>query len=160
MKINIKEIIPYIILVLVVILIRTFIVSPIRVNGPSMNNTLKDGEIMLLNKLSSYKKNDIVVVKIPNDKIIKRIIATPGDSIYAKDGIVYVNDKEIKENYTSSATVDFEKVFLKKDEYFVMGDNRIVSYDSRKLGPIKKSQIMGKTNLIIFPISKFGKARW
>ena len=156
---KIKEIIPYIILIIAVILIRTFIVTPIRVNGPSMDKTLKDGEIMILNKIAKIKKNDIVVVEIPNDKIIKRVIAIPGESIYCKDGIVYVNDKEIEENYTSSETEDFEKVFLKDDEYFVMGDNRKVSMDSRKLGPIRKENIIGKTSLIIFPINKFGNVR-
>ena len=158
-KEQVKEIIPYIIIIVVVLLIRTFIITPIRVNGPSMNNTLSDGEIMILNKLGKLSKNKIVVVDIGDDKIIKRIIATPGDSIYCKDGKVYVNDKKIKENYILNETSDFSKVYLKDDEYFVMGDNRNVSLDSRSIGPIKKSQIMGTTKMIIFPFNKFGEAK-
>ena len=154
-----KEIIPYAIILIVVILIRTFLVTPIRVNGPSMDTTLKDGEIMILNKLGKPEKGKIVVVNIESDKIIKRVIATPGDSVYCKDGVVYVNDKALKENYTSSDTADFKKVYLKDDEYFVMGDNRKVSMDSRTFGPVNKKQILGTTNLILFPISKKGKAK-
>ena len=154
-----KEIYPYIIIIIVVLLFRTFIATPIRVNGPSMDTTLKDGELMILNKLGKIEKGKIVVVDIKKDKIIKRVIAEPGDSVYAKDGIVYVNDEEIKEKYVHSATEDFEKVYLKDDEYFVMGDNRKVSYDSRSLGSIKKNMIMGTTNFVFFPFSKIGKVK-
>lgn len=154
-----KEVYPYIIIIVVVLLFRTFIATPIRVNGPSMDTTLKDGQLMILNKLGKIEKGKIVVVKTDNDKIIKRVIGMPGDSVYAKDGIVYVNDKEIKEKYISSDTLDFEKVYLKKDEYFVMGDNRAVSMDSRVLGPIKKSQIMGTTKFRFFPFTKFGNVK-
>ena len=154
-----KEIIPYIIILVVVILIRTFLVTPVRVNGPSMDTTLKNGEIMILNKLGKPKKGKIVVVDIESEKIIKRVIATPGDSIYCKDGVVYVNDKKIDEDYTSTKTLDFKKIYLKDDEYFVMGDNRKVSMDSRTFGPVKRKQILGTTNLILFPFNKIGKAK-
>ena len=155
----IKELIPYIIIIIVVLLFRTFIATPIRVNGESMLDTLEDGQLMVLNKLGKIKRNKIVVVDIKNDKIIKRVIGMPGDSVYAKDGIVYVNDKEIKENYIRNKTDDFEKVYLKKDEYFVMGDNRGNSMDSRVLGPIKKSQIMGTTSFRFFPINKIANVK-
>ena len=154
-----KEIIPYLIILIVVICIRTFLVTPIRVNGPSMDTTLKDGEIMILNKLGKLKKGSIVVVDIGDEKVIKRLIATPGDTVYCKDGEVYVNDKKLEENYTSTDTADFTKIYLKDDEYFVMGDNRKVSMDSRTFGPVKKKQIMGTTNLILFPFNKIGKAK-
>ena len=151
-----KEIYPYLIIIIVVVLFRTFIMSPIRVNGPSMDTTLKDGQLMILNKLGKVERGKIVVVDIPGDIIIKRVIALPGDSIYALDGKVYVNDEEIKEDYILNETSDFEKVFLKKDEYFVMGDNREVSLDSRSIGPVKKSQIKGTTKFRFFPFTKFG----
>ena len=157
-KKNLKELIPYIIIILVVLCFRTFIATPVKVNGPSMDTTLKDGEIMILNKLGTIKKGKIVVVDIGSEKIIKRVIAEPGDSIYCKDGNVYVNDKIIKENYISTKTKDFVKHYLKSDEYFVMGDNRSVSLDSRSFGAVKKSQILGTTKIILFPISDFGNA--
>ncbi|MBE6160770.1 MAG: signal peptidase I [Firmicutes bacterium] len=153
-----KELLPYVIIVLVVLCFRTFIATPVKVNGPSMDKTLKDGEIMILNKLGTIKKGKIVVVDIGNEKIIKRVIAEPGDSIYCKDGNVYVNDKVINEDYISTKTNDFVKYYLRDDEYFVMGDNRSVSLDSRSFGAVKKSQILGTTRMIIFPISNFGKA--
>ena len=156
LKKNLKDLLPYIVIIIAVLSFRTFIATPVKVNGPSMDTTLKDGEIMILNKLGSIKKGKIVVVDIGNEKIIKRIIAEPGDSIYCKDGNVYVNDKIIKENYISTKTGDFVKHFLGKNEYFVMGDNRAVSMDSRSFGVIKKSQIMGTTKFIILPFGSFG----
>lgn len=154
-----KELIPYIIIIIVVLCIRTFVVTPVRVNGPSMDTTLKNGEIMILNRLDSIKKNKIVVVDIGNEKIIKRVIAGPKDSIYCKNGNVYVNDKLLKESYISTKTSDFPKVFLKDDEYFVMGDNRSISLDSRSFGPVKKKQIMGTTKLVLFPFNNFGNVK-
>lgn len=154
-----KEIIPYIVILIVVILIRSFIVTPVRVNGPSMDKTLKDKEIMILNKLASIKRGDIVVVDIGSEKVIKRIIGLPGDSIYCQDGNLYINDELYKENYTSSDTNDFTKEYLKDDEYFVMGDNRAVSMDSRTFGPVSKKQILGVSNFVLFPFNRFGKVK-
>lgn len=153
---KIKEIIPYIIIIGVVILFRVYVATPVRVNGPSMDTTLKDGEIMILNKLSKIKRGDIVVVDIGSEKVIKRLIGLPGDSIYCLDGTLYINDEEYKEDYTSSFTSDFTKIFLKDDEYFVLGDNRAISKDSRIFGAVSKKQIMGTTKFILFPFTKFG----
>lgn len=158
-KEKLKEFIPYVIILITVILIRTFIATPVRVNGPSMDTTLKDGEIMILNKLADFKQNDIVVVDIGSEKIIKRIIAEPGDSIYCLNGLIYVNDKLYKDIHGKTETLDFTKVFLKDDEYFVMGDNRIVSMDSRSFGPVNKKQILGRTRFVLFPFTKFGNVK-
>lgn len=154
---TIKNLIPYVLIIVIVILIRTFVMTPVRVNGPSMDNTLKNGQIMILNKLSKYKRGDIVVVDLGNEKIIKRIVALPGESIYCLNGEIYINDEKFKEDYISSETLDFTKVFIQEDEYFVMGDNRTVSMDSRTFGPINKSQLMGTSEFRIWPLHKFGK---
>ena len=151
-----KEIIPYIVILIVVILIRSFIVTPVRVNGPSMDKTLKDKEIMILNKLASIKRGDIVVVDIGSEKVIKRIIGLPGDSIYCQEGKLYINDKLYKENYTSSDTNDFTKEYLNDDEYFVMGDNREYSSDSRKYGGFKKEQIVAIGFMPLFNSNNIG----
>ena len=153
---TIKNIIPYVVIIIVVLLIRTFVMTPVRVNGPSMDNTLENGQIMILNKLGKYKRGDIVVVDLGTEKIIKRIVGLPGESIYCLNGEIYINDKKYKEDYTSAETLDFTKVFIQEDEYFVLGDNRTVSMDSRTFGPINKSQIMGTNKLRIWPLSKFG----
>ena len=72
---------------------------------------------------------------------------------------MYINDKLYKENYTSSDTNDFTKEYLNDDEYFVMGDNRAVSMDSRTFGPVSKKQILGVSNFVLFPFNRFGKVK-
>ncbi len=156
----IKELLPYIIIVVVVILIRTFIITPVRVSGDSMEKTLSNGYIMLLNKVSSVEREDIVVINkkfAGDDVIIKRIIGLPGETIKCEDDVIYINGKKFKDSHAYGITTDFEEVTLKEDEYFVLGDNRVVSNDSRYLGPVKKEYIEGTTDIIIYPFSKFGK---
>ncbi len=155
----IRDITPYVIILFVVILIRTFIVTPIKVNGSSMYNTLDGKEIMLLWKLGNLERYDIVVAKTPDDTLIKRLYAFPGETIECKNGKIFINDQEIIDSYAFGETADFPKITLKENEYFLMGDNRLVSLDSRRIGPIKKEQIEGTTNFIIFPFSKFGTVK-
>ncbi len=153
----IKELIPYVIILIVVVLIRTYLFTPIIVSGPSMKPTLDGGELMILNKLDdNFERFDVVVVDIGSEDIIKRIIAMPGESISCENGIIYVNGRKQEESYSQGRTSDFEKVVLKDDEYFVMGDNREDSKDSRHLGPIKKDSLKGSTKLVLFPFSDFG----
>lgn len=152
----IKEIIPYAAILIAVILLRTFIVTPIKVNGSSMYNTLEGNEIMLLWKLGEINRYDIVVAKTQSDTLIKRVYAFPNETIECKNGKIYINDKEINDPYAFGETEDFNKVTLKENEYFIMGDNRFVSLDSRKIGPVTKDRIEGTTNFILFPFTKFG----
>lgn len=155
-----KELIPYVIIFIVVVLIRTYLFTPIIVSGPSMQPTLDGGELMILNKLDDkYERFDVVVVDIGSEDIIKRIIAMPGESISCENGIIYVNGRKQDESYSKGITNDFEKVILAEDEYFVMGDNREDSKDSRHLGPIKKDKIKGTTKLVLFPFSDFGNIK-
>lgn len=158
MKKFIKESIPYLIIIVVVLLIRTFIITPVRVTGASMSPTLKDGEIMLLYKLAKIERNDIVVVNSDSTDgyIIKRVIGMPGDTIEYKNNKLYINDKIKKDKFASGKTGDIPKTTLGKDEYFVMGDNREWSKDSRIIGSVKKSEIKGKTKIVIFPFTKIG----
>ncbi len=161
-KDSLKELIPYIVIILVVVLIRTFLVTPIKVNGTSMIETLQHGDTMILNKISmrfrSIKRFEIVVIKTSDSYLIKRVIGLPGETIEYKDGKLYINDKEYKDPYYKDNTLDFEKVEIPKGYYFVMGDNRGDSIDSRIIGPVKKEDILGTTKLIIFPISDIGIA--
>lgn len=154
----IKEIIPYIIIVLVVVLIRTFIITPVRVDGDSMKNTLKNGDILLLYKLGSINRLDIIVLneEKDNEKIIKRVIGLPGETVAIKKGKIYINDKVIDDEYAYGETSDYDKVTLEDDEYFILGDNRLISKDSRYFGPIKKSEIKGKIVFRLFPFTKIG----
>ena len=162
-----EEIIPYVIIILVVVIIRSFIVTPIRVDGSSMYPTLNDKEMLILKKYDkNYKRFDIIVFKSGNDKLIKRIIGLPGEKIEYKNNKLYINGKYYKEPFlkNNQKTYDFELKDTKykvipKDSYFVLGDNRTNSTDSRVLGPINKKVIQGKTDLAILPIKKFGKIK-
>lgn len=155
----IKNLIPYIIIIVVVILVRTFIATPVRVNGTSMYPTLKGNEIMLLNKLGHIDRYDIVVLKKDgrDDNLIKRIIGLPGETVEIMDNQVYINDKKIDDEYGYGVTYNIDKITLKDDEYFILGDNRAISLDSRVFGTIHKSEIKGTTNFIMYPFKSFGK---
>lgn len=160
-----KELLPYIVIVIVVLLLRTYIVTPVLVVGDSMVPTLKDGQILLLNKLD-YKINDIerydiVVIKTKKEELIKRIIGLPGEYIEYKDNSLYINDKKIETKYNFD-TDDFKLedicncTKIPDNQYLVLGDNRVISLDSRseKLGLIDKKDIKGSTHISILPIKK------
>jgi signal peptidase I len=154
-----KEYVPYVLVIILVILIKRFVVTPIRVVGDSMYDTLHDGDIMILNiigyRFSDIKRFDIVVVDKGTEPLIKRVIGLPGEEIEYKDNQLYVNGKKVKENYGSDVTEDFA-IAIPKGSYFVMGDNRTNSMDSRYYGPFQKKDILGKTKLTIFPFGRFG----
>lgn len=159
MKGIIKEYGIYVLLIIAIILIKTYAVTIVRVNGTSMDPTLKNKDFMILNKID-YKINDIdrfdiIVIKSEDKQIIKRVIALPNEKIEYKDNKLYINGEEYNDPYNSIDQKDF-KVTLKEDEYYVMGDNRVYSRDSRIIGPIKKEQIKGKANFVIFPFSRWG----
>ena len=156
-----KEYVPYVVVIILVLLFNQICFAPVRENGASMDNTLKDKDILLLNiidyKLNdNIKRYDIVVIDNEDEFLIKRIIGLPGDIVRCIDGELYINDKKIEEDYSIGKTSDFE-VKVRKGEYFVLGDNREVSLDSRYFGSFKKEQIKGKTTHILFPFNKFGK---
>lgn len=163
MKKFIEETYPYLIILVIVILIKQFIVSPIQVNGDSMYDTLHNNDIMILNKLA-YKFNDIerfdiVVINYEGRYLIKRIIGLPGDKIKIYGNKLYINDEYVEEPYLNSSTIteNYELPnVIPHDYYFVLGDNRDVSLDSRSLGLFSKKQIEGKASLTIFPFGRFG----
>lgn len=164
----IKELVPYILIIVIVLFVKSYIIAPIQVNGVSMTSTLHDGDIMILNKLQ-YKRNglerfDIVVIKSHGTHIIKRVIGLPGDTVEVIDNVLYINGKKYNESYLDKDTVtedfslkelfDAEKV--PKGYYFVMGDNRKDSLDSRIIGFINEDDIEGIASLTIFPFNRLG----
>ena len=157
-----KEYVPYLITIIIVILVKIYIVTPIKVNGESMYDTLVDGDIMILNiidyKLHGVNRFDIVVADEGTEYLIKRVIGLPGEKVEYKDNQLYINGKKIKDNYGTDVTSDFT-FEVPKDSYFIMGDNRTNSVDSRRLGAFKKNEIKGKTKLTIFPFSRFGNKK-
>ncbi len=156
-----KEILSYIVIIVVILLIKQFIVTPIRVNGASMDDTLKDKDIMILDKISyrfsDIKRFDIVVIKLEDEYIIKRVIGLPKEKVEYKDNKLYINGKEVKENFSHKEIKDYVlEEEIPDDYYFVVGDNRPVSLDSRVIGLINRKNILGKTSLTIFPFNRFG----
>ena len=164
MKKFIKELYPYIIIIVVVVLFRSFIATPVRVDGDSMNDTLRNNDILILNKLEkNYDRFDIVVINYNNTKLVKRIIGLPGENISYKDNQLYINNKKF-DDIETSRTTDFslkelfELESIPKNHYFVMGDNRNNSLDSRdyRVGLIKKDDIVGVTIFRLYPFNKIG----
>ena len=159
----IKEFVPYVIIFIVVVLIRSFIVTPIRVDGHSMDPTLQDGEILLLKKYQkNYERFSIVVVHYENSKLIKRIIGLPGEHIRYENNALYVNGVKVEENFIDTTTSYFDIKNMGYDTipenyYFVVGDNRNNSTDSRIIGFISKEDIYGVADFVLFPFTSFGK---
>lgn len=159
---KLKELMPYIIIVVVVLLVRSFIVTPGLVNGSSMEPTLHNNELVLINKIGLNKgidRYDIVVVKYENSTIIKRVIGLPYETVEYINDTLYIDGEEVNTKVDFEYTKDF-KLTAGKNEYIVLGDNRNISKDSRIIGPVKERDIIGKVDLVLFPFSKFGKVKW
>ncbi len=138
--------------------------------GPSMMPTLANKQEILINRfiylITDPKPNDIIVF-LPNGNekshyYVKRVIGTPGDTVQIKDGTVYVNGAPFEEELETDAILDTElageEILLAEDEYFVLGDNRNNSEDSRyaNIGNVKKQHIIGKAWFVVSPYEDFG----
>ena len=101
--------------------------------------------------MAKFERNDIIVLdeKEDNEIIIKRIIALPGETIKIQNGKIYINDKEYNDEFAYGDTSDYEQVTLGENEYFILGDNRTVSKDSRDIGPVTRDQVIGVVMLNI-----------
>jgi len=152
----------------IALLIKTFLFQAFFIPSESMVPTLRVHDRVLVNKLS-YKlhpvhRGDIVVFKAPEgsdpgiDDLVKRVIGLPGETVSAKDGHVYIDNKELPETYLPKGTIttSFSGVTLQPDHYWVMGDNRGNSKDSRVFGPITKKNIVGRVFFRIWPFSRLG----
>ena len=160
-----KEIMSYVVIILVVVLIRVFIVTPVRVDGTSMYPTLNNNDILIEKKFDkSIDRFDVVVINYKKEKLVKRVIGLPGEKIEYKDNKLYINDIEIEEEFLHEVTRDFsladiDEEIIPDDYYFVVGDNRPNSKDSRMIGLINKNQIRGKTSFVVYPFDKIGNVK-
>lgn len=154
-----------IIAVIAVFLVRTFIAQPFLVSGASMEPMFQNGDYLLIDELSYYfrepQRGEVIVFRYPSDPrsfYIKRIIALPGETIEVRDGSVFVSNndnKPLSESYIHVQDTGGNVVTeLKENEYFVMGDNRPFSFDSRSWGPLERSDIVGVARLRLWPVSK------
>ena len=156
--------------VVIALLIRTFLFEPIRVDGQSMCDTLQNNEIMFVTKpeylFGVPQDGDVVICKYPGrtENFVKRLMGVPGDTIEVINTVVYRNGEALAEPYLTpdrnNDGFSMEKMTLGPDEYFVMGDNRDNSHDSRnyygygKPATLTRSQIIGHVRCVVFPFDK------
>ena len=157
----IKTIISWVVTIVICLasakLFTTFVVSSVEVDGTSMYSTLDDGDKALTDamffKMGKINRFDIVIIKMNSgphkgEKLVKRVIALPGETIEYKDSTLYINGEVVEEDFlvdaAKEATGTIIKTTLGEDEYFVMGDNRGASSDSRRFGFVEKKEIKGR----------------
>lgn len=160
-----------IISLLIIIPVRYFLVQPFFVKGASMENTFHDGEYILIDEISyrfkDPERGDITVFRYPNDPdqfFIKRVVGLPNELVEVKNNRVRIFNEQnpegvlLKESYLSDHQVTLGDVMLKlgSDEYFVMGDNRLRSSDSRSWGALRRDLITGRVFFRAWPLNKFG----
>ncbi len=164
-----------IVVAVVTYILFTCVVRPVRIIGSSMMNTVADQDMALMDsiglKQNGVERFDVVVVNCEalNEVIIKRVIGLPGETIEYRNDRLYVNGVYVKETFFDKDFVEDSKemyqskqfthnfsVQLKDGEYFVMGDNRLNSKDSRMLGAFKLEDFMGKNGFVIYPFDHFG----
>jgi signal peptidase I len=146
-----------------------FVYQPVKVEGGSMEPELQDQERIFINKLAyrleDIHRGDIVVFTYPRDprkSFIKRVIALPGDRVRIYDGQVYLNGRLIQEPYVPEEYLDsrsYPEIRVPADSYFVLGDHRSMSNDSRDFGPVQRSFIYGKAVFGYWPMDKMGVLR-
>jgi signal peptidase I len=148
------------------VLIITFLYQPVRVEGTSMLPRLEDHDRLFINKfvyrISSIHRGDVVVFHYPRDpekSYIKRVIALPGDRIMIDHGRVFLNGKPLWENYVPEQFRDMRsmaEMVVPEDSYFMMGDHRSISSDSREFGPVDRDLIYGKAVFVYWPTRDAG----
>lgn len=162
-----------VIALILVFVIRHFLFAPVIVDGESMIPTLEHGDRLIVNKVAysigEPERFDIIVFHAPAGKdYIKRVIGLPGDEIEFSEDSLYVNGEEIdepflnqlKEEYDGGRlTNDFEAITVPDDHLFVLGDNRRHSRDSRDIGTIHKDEVIGKANIVFWPVTNIRIAK-
>jgi signal peptidase I len=151
------------------VLIITFLYQPVRVEGTSMLPRLEDRDRLFINKfvyhISSVERGDVVVFHYPRDpekSYIKRVIALPGDRLRIDHGVVLLNGRRMLETYVPEEyrdTRSMAEMVVPEGAYFMMGDHRSISSDSREFGPVERSLIYGKAVFIYWPARDAGVVR-
>ena len=161
-----RDALKYIVTAAIIFLLFIFVIGLQQVVGPSMSPTLKEGDVVVVNKLvyrfRDIKRNEIVVLSHDEKYMIKRVIGIPGDYVEYKNNILYINGQGYEESFIDKNVIHTDDFSLKdigfnvipEGKYFVVGDNRGDSLDSRSYGLVDKSKIIGKTMLRIWPLSK------
>jgi signal peptidase I len=147
----------------------TFLYQPVKVEGTSMAPRLRDQDRLFINKFAynfeKIERDDVVVFYYPRDiqkSYIKRVIGLPGDTVRIEDGQVLVNGKPLGEPYVPDRYRDvrsMDALKVPEGEYFVMGDHRSISSDSRDFGPVERKLIYGKAAFVYWPKEEIGLVR-
>lgn len=158
-----REVVETILLTLVIFIVINALTGRFRIEGPSMKPTLHEGEYLIISKiiykLHPPQRGDIIVFHHPQDQtrdLIKRIIGLPGEEVEILDGQVYINGGLLQEPYVTSWGGRPSRQQLGPDEYFVLGDNRPNSDDSRSWGGLAREMIVGKAWLAYWPPEDWG----
>lgn len=168
MKETIKELVRFALIALLIIVpIRVFIAQPFIVSGSSMVPTFQNGQYLIVDEISyrlgEPKRGDVVVFRYPNDTkkfFIKRIIGLPGETIDIKKGettiinTVHPEGLALDQSFIQNHSTENAHTTLGSDQYFVMGDNRTGSFDSRSWGPVSRNLLVGRAYVRLFPINK------
>jgi signal peptidase I len=151
------------------VVIITFLYQPVRVEGTSMLPRLEDRDRLFINKfvyhIASIERGDVVVFRYPRDpekSYIKRVIALPGDHIRIDHGTVVLNGNPLREDYVPLRfrdTRSMAEMVVPNDSYFMMGDHRSISSDSREFGPVNRELIYGKAVFVYWPAKDVGVVR-
>lgn len=157
-----------IITILLAIFLQSFIFSTSIVEGESMEPTLESGNRIIFNKFiylwSKPLRGDVVIIEQTHKNYVKRVIALPEEKIEIRDRVLYINDEPYEQTFLTETAINrtgnYGPVTVPKDSYFVMGDNRAISKDSRNgLGFINEEHIIGRSEVIIYPFSDWSLTR-
>ncbi|MBT4209837.1 MAG: signal peptidase I [Candidatus Komeilibacteria bacterium] len=157
------EIVKVVLISLAIILpIRLFLVQPFYVEGASMEPNFYQNEYLIIDEISyrfnEKQRGEVIIFKNPKDTrsyFIKRIIGLPGEEVSVDDGRVYINGEILEESYVENFSSDkHEAIILNENEYFMMGDNRSNSLDSRQIGPVHQEYVIGRVWVRGWPINR------
>lgn len=152
--------------VVILILIHSFVFTLFVIDGASMEPNFYNGDVIIANRISYYlhehHRGDVAILKFPGDpehkRYVKRIIALPGETVSAKNDAVYINGIKLVEAYLNKEALSgqLDEKILERNEYFVLGDNRLNSNDSRNWGTCPEENLIGKAFIRIWPLQRAG----
>lgn len=163
--------------VLAALVIRTFVAEPVRVKGASMSHTLHSGEVLLVTRfdyrIREPERHEVVICHYPGrfldrgrlipQQFVKRIVGLPGETVEIAEGVVLIDGEPLEEDFLDETLcrrrADMQPRTLGPDEYFVMGDNRDHSNDSRRVGAIGRGMITGRVRRVIWPPAAWRSVR-